>query len=86
MKTVYTESMLQTQLKYFDSLFDITHACKQLEKTQTSITEKEVTKSLAKEDKEAFQLLQGFSSHSLNKSGYNWVSGQFFQSLFGMSR
>ncbi|KAL7539084.1 hypothetical protein ACHAXR_009011, partial [Thalassiosira sp. AJA248-18] len=85
MKTVYTESALQTQLKYFDSLFDMTHACKQLQKSQTvSLTEKEVIKSLAKEDKEAFQLLHGFSSHTLNKSGYNWVSGQFFQTLFGM--
>mmetsp|Transcript_9013 Transcript_9013/g.19030 ORF Transcript_9013/g.19030 Transcript_9013/m.19030 type:complete len:1210 (+) Transcript_9013:3-3632(+) len=89
MKTVYTESSLQTQLKYFDSLFDITHAFKQLDKlpkTSASLTEKEIMKSLAKEDKEAFQLLHGVSSHSLDKSGYNWVDGQFFQKLFGMSR
>lgn len=85
MKNVYSESALQTQLKYLDSLFDINHACKQLKKApQTaSLTEKEVMKTLMKEDKEAFQLLHGFSSHSLNKSGYNWVRGNFFQALFG---
>mmetsp|Transcript_8937 Transcript_8937/g.20092 ORF Transcript_8937/g.20092 Transcript_8937/m.20092 type:complete len:1678 (-) Transcript_8937:137-5170(-) len=88
MKSVYTESALQTQLKYFDSLFDIAHACKQLKKSSTPsiLTEKEITKSLAKEDKEAFQLLHGFASHSLNKSGYNFVSGNFFQNLFGVNR
>jgi len=86
MKAVYTEAALQTQLKYFDSLFDIGHAFKQLERTpQTagSLTEKEVAKSLAAEDKEVFRLLHGVSSRSLNRSGYNWVDGQFFQTLFG---
>ncbi|KAL9187656.1 hypothetical protein ACHAXT_006034 [Thalassiosira profunda] len=83
MKTVYTESALQAQLKYYDSLFDLDHACKQLRMAPGALSEKEVVKSLANEDKEAFQLLHGFSSHSLNKSGYNWVSGQFFRALFG---
>merc|ERR1712087_952456 len=71
MRTVYTESALQTQLKYFDSLFDINHAFKQLKKSPqqtaaSSLTEKEITKSLAKEDMDAFRLLHGFSSQSLN--------------------
>ena len=86
MKTVYTESALQTQLKYFDSLFDISHALKQLSKSSSTLTEKEVTKSISRDDKDAFQMMHGFSSHALNQSGYNWVSGQFFQTLFGMVR
>ena len=71
MKTVYTESALQTQLKYFDSLFDLAHACKQRGKSShaSTLTEKEITKRLAKDDKEAFQLLYSVSSHSLDKSG-----------------
>lgn len=84
MRTVYTESSLQTQLKYLDSLFDMTHAKKQLEGSGSTITEKEVDKSISREDKDAFAMLHGFSGHSLNKSGYNWVSGSFFQTLFGM--
>jgi DNA polymerase alpha subunit A len=88
LKTVYTESALQTQLKYFNSLFDISHALKQHRKSPhaSTITEKEITESIGAKDKEAFQLLHGYSSHSLNKSGYNWVSGQFFQTLFGLQR
>jgi DNA polymerase alpha subunit A len=88
LKTVYTESALQTQLKYFTSLFDISHAMKQHRKSPQSstITEKEITESIGAKDKEAFQLLHGYSSHALNKSGYNWVSGQFFQTLFGLQR
>jgi hypothetical protein len=34
----------------------------------------------------AFRVLHGFSSHSLSKSGYNWVGPQFFQTLFGANR
>lgn len=83
MKLVYSESALQTQLKYLDSLFDIDHACKQLSKTKATVTEKEVLKNLRKDDKKAFKLLHGFTSDSLNKSGYNWVTNQFFQTLFG---
>ena len=83
MKLVYSESALQTQLKYLDSLFDIEHACKQLSKSKATVTEKEVLKNLRKDDKSAFKLLHGFTSDSLNKSGYNWVTNQFFQTLFG---
>ena len=83
MKTVYTESMLQTQLKYFDSLFDMSHALKQLKKSPSTMTEKEIVKSIGSEDKAAFQMMHGFSGHALNQSGYNFVSGQFFQTLFG---
>ena len=83
MKLVFSESALQTQLKYLDSLFDIEHACKQLSKSKTSVTEKEVQNNLRKDDKNAFKLLHGFTSESLNKSGYNWVTNQFFQTLFG---
>ncbi|EJK69469.1 hypothetical protein THAOC_09272, partial [Thalassiosira oceanica] len=72
------------QLKYLDSLFDMAHAKKKLEGSGSTITEKEVDKSISREDKDAFAMLHGFSGHSLNKSGYNWVSGSFFQTLFGM--
>jgi hypothetical protein len=85
MKTVYTEKAMHAQLKYFDSLFDLAHACKQLSKSKdpSSLTEKDAMKSISKEDKNVLQLLHGVSSNALNKSGYNWVSGEFFQTLFG---
>lgn len=88
LKTVYTESALQTQLKFFNTLFDISHTLKQHKKSPhaSNITEKEIAESIGAIDKEVFQLLHGYSSHSLNKSGYNWVSGQFFQNRFGHCR
>ena len=97
MKSVYTESALQTQLKYFDSLFDVTHAIKQQRQrrsgrstAQDSITVekeiKEISLDVGDEDMKAFRVLHGFSSHSLSKSGYNWVGPQFFQTLFGANR
>ena len=59
------------------------HALKQLKRSSSSMTEKEVTKSISGADKDAFQMMHGFSSHALNQSGYNCVSGGFFQTLFG---
>lgn len=95
MKSVYTESALQTQLKYFDSLFDVSHAIKQQRRSVRSPAQdlisiekeiKEITLDVGDEDMKAFQVLHGFSSHSLSKSGYNWVGAQFFQTLFGVNR
>ena len=95
MKSVYTESALQTQLKYFDSLFDVTHAIKQQRRSARSPAQdsisiekeiKEITLDVGDEDMKAFQVLHGFSSQSLSKSGYNWVGAKFFQTLFGANR
>jgi hypothetical protein len=44
---------------------------------------KEITLDVGDEDMKAFQVLHGLSSHFLSKSGYHWVSPQFFQTLFG---
>ena len=93
MKSMYTESTLQTQLKYFDSLFDITHVIKQQRRSvktvaaQDSITTekliKEITLDVGDEDMKAFQVLHSFTSQALSKSGYNFVGVEFFQNLFG---
>lgn len=76
MKTVYDEAALQTQVKYFDSLFDIGHACKQLLKANALLTEKELDRNV--QDKEAFQILHSQSSRALKRNGYNWVHMQKF--------
>jgi DNA polymerase alpha subunit A len=82
MKSVYTESTLQTQLKYFDSLFDIDHACKQLLKADAFLTEKEIMRNV--QDKDAFQILHMLSLKSLEKNAFNWVDlNTFCQPLFG---
>ena len=97
MKAVYTESALQTQLKYFDSLFNVAHPIKQQRQrrsrrpmAQESILIKkeikEITLDVGDEDIKAFRVLHGFSSHSLSKTGYNWVGPQFFQTFFGANR
>jgi len=82
LKAIYNESRLQAQLKYLDSLFDIAHA-KERMTSCSSMTEGEIGKILSKDDKNALSLLSCFLGHSLNKSGYNWVSSQFFKTLFG---
>jgi hypothetical protein len=81
------------QLKYFDSLFVITHAIKQQRRRWSarltaqdliSIKKeiKEITLDVGDEDMKAFWVLHGFSSHLLSKSSYNWVGPQFFQAPF----
>ncbi len=47
---------------------------------------KEITLGIGDEDTKAFRVLHGFSSHLLSKSDYNWVSPQFFRTLFGANR
>lgn len=85
MKTVYDEKALQTQIKYFDSLFDIDHACKQHLKSNALLTEKEFMRSV--QDKDVFQLIHSLSSRSLKKNGYNWVSmPSLCQPLFGVHK
>ena len=81
MKTVYDELALQTQVKYFDSLFDIGHSCKQYLKSNFSVTEKEFMRKV--QDKDIFLLLHSLSSNSLKKNKYNWVNTKsFFQPIF----
>jgi len=82
MKSAYAESALHTQLKYFDSLLDLDHAIKQNEKANAMISQKDIEASLSSEDKKSFRILQDFSSCNLNKSGYNWVTVNFFKNLF----
>lgn len=76
-KSVCSELALQTQLEYFDSLFDIDHASGMLNTacwTTTSPTENEALRdkwrkrTSCRVEREVFQLLRGFSSHSLNKN------------------
>ena len=83
MKAIYNESWLHTQLKYLDSLFDIAHAKKRIWGSCPPQTMGEIGDVLSKDEKDALALMRGFMSHSLNKSGYNWVGSQFFQTLFG---
>jgi DNA polymerase alpha subunit A len=76
MKTVYDEASLQTQIKYFDSLFDISHACKQHLKSDAFMTEKEFTRNV--QDKEVFQVIHMLTTDLLKKNAYNWVNMQHF--------
>ena len=75
-KTVYDEGSLQTQLKYFDSLFDIDHARKQHMKSDALLTEKEFLRNV--QDKDVFKLLHDNSSNSLKNNAYNWVDMESF--------
>lgn len=85
MKTVYDEAALQTQIKYFDSLFDVDHACKQQLKANALLTEKEFMRNV--HDKEAFKILHNLSSRSLKRNGYNWIHmDHFCTPIFAVNR
>lgn len=86
MHPTFSERSLHTQLKYLDSLFDISHACDQLEqKKSTLMTKPEMLKMVSKYDKESMGELHEHANKYLKGSAFNWIGPSFFQSLFGNS-
>jgi DNA polymerase alpha subunit A len=86
MHPVITERMLHTQLKYIDTLFDVNHACEQLERKDASLGSKnELVKSIAKHDKVALQELHQMSDKYMRGNAFNWIAPSLWSSIFGSS-
>jgi len=80
---VFTERMLHNQLKYIDTLFDVSHACDQLEKDEQHGSKNELMKSIAKHDKVAMEELHQMADKYLNGNAFNWIAPTLWSSLFG---
>lgn len=85
MKSKYSESQIYTQLKYFDTLFDVEHACEQFENFHERGTKKELIKRIAPLDKETFTHLHDLTQGFLKMSAYNWVDPKIWNTLFNSS-
>ena len=80
---VFTERMLHNQLKYIDNLFDVNHACDQLEKDEQHGSKNDVMKSIAKHDKIAIEELHEMANKYLSGNAFNWIAPSLWSSLFG---
>jgi len=84
LKPKYTEAALYTQLKYYDSMFDVDHACNQLERSQMlhgSI--KDMKNNIPDSDQQILSRLRATTRCQLELSAYNFVEPRVWASLFG---
>jgi DNA polymerase alpha subunit A len=82
---VFTERMLHNQLKYLDTLFDVSHVCDQLEKDEQFGPKNELVKSIAKNEKIVMEELHEVANRYLKGNAFNWIGPSLWSSLFGSS-
>jgi DNA polymerase alpha subunit A len=80
---VVTERMLHNQLKYLDTLFDVSHVCDQLEKEEQFGPKNELVKSIAKNEKIVMEELHEDANRYLKGNAFNWIGPSLWSSLFG---
>jgi DNA Polymerase alpha zinc finger len=78
------ERMLHNQLKYLDTLFDVSHVCDQLEMEQYG-PKNELTKSIAKNERIVMEELHEMANNYLKGNAFNWIEPSLWSSLFGHS-
>lgn len=83
MAPIVNERSLQTQLKYFECLFDIRHVCSQLAAKEVYGTEGELQKYLSKTDRSISNEICEMAKQNVKECGYNWIAPSFWQSMFG---
>jgi len=85
MNSLVSERSLQTQLKYFECLFDVDHVTKQLvdNKHNFGSNRKELTSMIAKTDKLMARELLEVSKEKISECSYNWIAPSFWQQIFG---
>jgi len=80
MQSVFTERTVYTHLKYLETLFDVSHACEQLEKKNMG-RKKDLEKNIPKQGKATFAELHQRSKTYLGATSFNWISTSFWQSM-----
>jgi DNA polymerase alpha subunit A len=92
LKPKYSDFMLYTQLKYFDTLFDTNHALRQIIKSGQNkfVSRKEILKEASMSaatggDVDIMNLLHDVTQAHLSLNAYNWVEPSIWQTLFGNS-
>lgn len=85
MASMVTERSIQTQLKYFECLFDVDHATKQLvdNKHNFGSNQKELASMIARTDKMMARELCRVSKENMSECSYNWIAPSFWQNVFG---
>lgn len=86
MVPLVSERSLQTQLKYFECLFNVNHVCKQLSDTGLYGSQKDLEKSISKTDRSISNELYKVAKGNVEECAYNWISPSFWQSMFGSIR
>jgi DNA polymerase alpha subunit A len=82
---VCTERRLHNQLKYLDTLFDVSHVCDQLEKEEQYGPKNELMKSIAKNERIVMEELHEMADKYLKGNAFNWIGPSLWSSLFGHS-
>lgn len=85
MSSMVSERTIQTQLKYFECLFDTVHVCKQLADTgrHGGSTQNDLEKFISKADRRMANELCKIAKSNVEECAYNWISPSFWQSMFG---
>jgi len=85
MTSMVSERSLQTQLKYFECLFDVDHVTKQLvdKKHNFGSNQKELVSMIARTDKMMARELCTISKENMTECSYNWIAPSFWQQVFG---
>ena len=85
MTSMVSERSIQTQLKYFECLFDVDHVTKQLVdgKQNFGSNQKELVSMIARTDKMMARELCKISRENMAECSYNWIAPSFWKSVFG---
>jgi len=85
MTSMVSERAVQTQLKYFECLFDLVHVTKQLvgSKQNFGSNEKELASMISKIDKTMAGELFKKAKEQTSECAYNWIVPSFWQQVFG---
>jgi DNA polymerase alpha subunit A len=83
MTSMVKERSLQTQLKYFECLFDADHVCQQLEGKGTYGSKHDLEKYISKADRVIAGELRRIAKENVDECAYNWIVPSFWQSMFG---
>ena len=85
MTSMVTERSIQTQLKYFECLFDVEHVTKQLvdSKQNFGSNQKELKSMIARTDKMMGRELCKISKEHMSECSYNWIAPSFWKQVFG---
>mmetsp|Transcript_36596 Transcript_36596/g.40877 ORF Transcript_36596/g.40877 Transcript_36596/m.40877 type:complete len:1641 (-) Transcript_36596:110-5032(-) len=85
MTSMVSERAVQTQLKYFECLFNVGHVTKQLvdNNNNSGSSQKELASMIARTDKMMANELCRISKENIEECSYNWIAPSFWQQIFG---
>lgn len=83
MSSKVSEHALQTQLKYFECMWNIDHVTQQLAETDIYGSKQELATMISKTDKKIAAHLHQCADEVVKQCAYNWISPSFWQNVFG---